>query len=424
MNRVRILQSLYDFGPLSRAELSRVTGLSRSALTGIVEELLRQGLLAEEAARPSSPAGGKPSRPLWFSPDSPPLLAAHLLPGRVECALVGAGGELRARAEREFGAGPDAAGTRTEAETGTRTRTGSGTGAGGAAPGNAGPDGAEAAVAALVDAAEEVLAGTRTPPLGMGVAVGGMVDSDTGTVVKVALAPALDGLPVADEMRERLGVDPVCVDMHPRAQALGDRWFGQGRGRSHFASVYTGEALGVGLVVGGDVHRGPAGAGGEIGHSTVQVDGAPCHCGRRGCWETLASLSWLRAEAARRGVPGASTLGAGPLSRLAVADVPGAAGLLEDWADNLAVGLANLHQIFAPGLFVLHGDTVAGGEELRGRIERRLHARIPPHPGGRPQLTFTALEDHATLLGAAGLVLSHQLLAGGPLPRQVARAHH
>lgn len=384
MNRVRILQALYDFGPLSRAELARVTGLSRSALTVLVEELISQGVLAEEAARPSSPAGGKPSRPLWFSPDSPPIVAAHLLPGRVECALVSAGGQLTAKAEREFtSSGPE------------------------------GAEGPEAAVLALVDAAHEVLATTAHAPLGMGIAVGGMVDSDTGTVVKVALAPELDGLPVGDSLRERLGIPLVAVDMHPRAQALGDRWFGQGRGRKHFASVYTGEALGVGLVVNGDVHRGPGGAGGEIGHSIVQVDGLACHCGQRGCWETLASHTWLRREAAERGVPGAATLKAGPLSRLAAADVPEAAGLLDDWAANLAVGLVNLHQVFAPGLFILHGDTVAGGEELRGRIEQRLHSRIPPHPAGRPQLAFTTLEDHATLLGAAGLVLSRQFLTAG-----------
>lgn len=392
MNRVRILQSLYDFGPLSRAELARVTGLSRSALTVIVEDLVRQGLLREEAARPSSPAGGKPARPLWFAPDSPPLVGAHLLPGRVEAALVSAGGTVLARTERLVESEPDGQPT----------------------------------VEALVAATAEVVEAASTTPLGVGVAVGGMVDSDTGTVVKVALAPRLDGLPVGQTLRDRLDLPMVCVDMHPRAQALGDRWFGQGRGRSHFASVYTGEALGVGLVVGGDVHRGPAGAGGEIGHSIVQVDGARCHCGQRGCWETLASLAWLRARATRRGLPGATTLGAGALSRLAAAGVPHAAELLDEWADNLAVGLVNLHQIFAPGLFILHGDTVAGGEALRSRIERALHARIPPHPGGPPQVAFTALEDNATLLGAAGLVLSRHFnpAPGPPPPRRTTSTEH
>ncbi|MFG3256720.1 ROK family transcriptional regulator [Streptomyces sp. NPDC048172] len=385
-SHARILQALYDLGPLSRADLARVTGASRSTLTALVQQLMDQGLLAEQESRPSSPSGGKPSRPLWISPQAPPVAVAHLLPGRLECALVSAGGQLLARVQREF-------------------TPGSGDG--------------EAATAALLDGLRDILARTATPPLGIGVAVGGMVDTDTGTVISVALAPELDGLPLAAILRAELGAglgtglgtELVCVDMHPRAQALGDRWFGQGRGRSRFASLYTGEALGVGLVLNGEVHRGPAGTGGEIGHSIVQLDGRACHCGQRGCWETVAGHDWLRAEATRLRLPGAATLTAGPLTRLAAAEVPHAAELVERWAANLSAGLVNLHQIFAPGLFILHGDVAAGGEQLRGRIEHHLHARIPSHPAGPPQVALTALDDDATLLGAAGLVLSEQLRA-------------
>ncbi|MEK8174043.1 hypothetical protein NKH77_49075 [Streptomyces sp. M19] len=71
--------------------------------------------------------------------------------------------------------------------------------------------------------------------------------------------------------------------------------------------------------------------------------------------------------------------------------------------------MANLHQTLAPGLFILHGDAVAGGEALRGRIDSHLREAIPPHPAGPPQVTFSTREDQATLLGAAGLVLSHAL---------------
>ncbi|MGW8378894.1 ROK family transcriptional regulator [Streptomyces sp. ODS28] len=372
-SHARILQALYDLGPLSRADLARVTGASRSTLTALVQQLVDQGLLAEQDSRPSSPSGGKPSRPLWIAPHAPPVAVAHLLPGRLECALVSAGGELLATAHREFT--PDA----------------------------------RAATTALVEGLRAVLDRADTPPLGVGVAVGGMVDTDTGTVVRVALAPELDGLPLAETLRAELSVPRVCVDMHPRAQALGDRWFGQGRGRSRFASLYTGEALGVGLVLNGEIHRGPAGTGGEIGHSIVQLDGRPCHCGQRGCWETVAGHDWLRAEAARLRLPGAATLSAAPLVRMATARVPHAEDLLDRWAANLSAGLVNLHQIYAPGLFILHGDVVAGGEDLRHRIEHHLHTRIPPHPAGPPRVALTTLDDHATLLGAAGLVLSERL---------------
>ncbi|WP_031469993.1 ROK family transcriptional regulator [Sciscionella sediminilitoris] len=375
VNRARIMQALYDTGPLSRAELARLTGVSRATIGSITGQLIDNGLLAEGESRPSSAAGGKPSRPLWFAENAPPIASAHLLPGTVEAALISAGGTLLAHTRREYD-----------------VRVPGGT----------------PALEALTEALTEIRAAGSTEPMGIGVAIGGMVDTDSGSIVHIALAPALDGLPVAEHLRTTLGL-PTWIDVHPRVQALGDRWFGQGRGRSGFASLYTGEALGVGLVIGGSVHRGPGGTGGEVGHTTVDLHGKPCHCGRTGCWETIATHTWLRTEALEKGLPGAATLTAGPLARLAARDHPHAAELLDEYARNLAIGMANLHQTFAPGLFILHGDAVAAGETLRGRIEHHLHRGIPPHPAGPPQVAFTNLDDHATLLGAAGLVLSHTL---------------
>jgi predicted NBD/HSP70 family sugar kinase len=224
----------------------------------------------------------------------------------------------------------------------------------------------------------------------------------------VNLAPGLAGIPLAPLVADRVGL-PTYLDLHPRSQALGDRWFGQGRGVSSFASVYTGEAIGVGLVLDGMVHRGPAGAGGEIGHSIVQVGGAECRCGQRGCWETIATHPWLRAEAARLQLPSARTITAGRLARLAAKDHPGAADLFDRYAANLAVGITNLQQILAPGLFILHGDAAAGGEAFRSAIEGHVRAYMPAHPGGSARIAFAPPDDHATLLGAAALVLSHSL---------------
>src|SRR5262249_58652182 len=132
--------------------------------------------------------------------------------------------------------------------------------------------------------------------LGSGVAVGGMAAPARRSIVTINLAPVLDGCPLGDELAQRFGM-PVLLDHHPRALLVGDRWFGKGRGARTFAVVYTGEVLGGALYLEGHLQRGFAGAGGELGHTFVQVDGALCRCGRRGCWDTIATLSWLRAEA-------------------------------------------------------------------------------------------------------------------------------
>lgn len=375
VNRARVLQALYDIGPLSRADLARLTGVTRATIGAIVLPLIDRGLLVEGDPAPVDASGGKPARPLLFSPNSWPIGAVHVRPGRIDAALLSAGGQILETASDRFPAATRDAGR---------------------------------VVDAVVSALTAVLPPDRTQVFGVGIAVGGMVDTDTGTIVKVNLAPGLSGIPLGPLVAEKVGL-PVYLDLHPRAQALGDRWFGQGRGVSSFASVYTGEAIGVGMVLDGMVHRGPAGSGGEIGHTIVDMGGIECRCGQFGCWETIATHRWLRAESARLHLPSAGTMTTGPLARLASKGHPGAADLFDRYARNLAVGIANLQQILAPGLFILHGDAVAGGEAFRRAIELHVRSSIPEHPGGAPQIAFTALEDSATLHGAAALVLSHSL---------------
>jgi len=94
-----------------------------------------------------------------------------------------------------------------------------------------------------------------------------------------------------------------------------------------------------------------------------------------------------------------------PLVRLAEKSQPGAAALPNRDARNVAVGVINLQQIITPGLFIIHGDTVKGGDDFRANIQRHVSAGVPPHPGGSPEVTFAQPRDEFTLLGAAGLVL-------------------
>jgi predicted NBD/HSP70 family sugar kinase len=337
--------------------------------------MIDRGLLIEGDSQPSSAAGGKPAKPLWFSPDSQPIAAVHLLPGRIEAALVHSGGTIL-----------DATSVRFEAKTRHP----------------------ETVVDGIVASIEKLTTGERPRPLGVGIAVGGMVDTDRGTIVQINLAPGLAGVPLGPLVAERTAM-PTYIELHSRVQALGDRWFGQGRGRATFASIYAGEALGVGLVLGGAVYRGPSGAGGEIGHSIVQARGLECRCGQRGCWETITSHRWLRAEALRLGLPSARTMTAGPLARLAARGHRHAADLFDQYARNLAIGIINLQQIMAPGLFILHGGVVAGEETLRSKIELYARQGTLHHPGGEPQIAFASVDDQTSLLGAAGLVLSHSL---------------
>ncbi|WP_217169055.1 ROK family protein [Streptomyces sp. AC512_CC834] len=314
------------------------------------------------------------SSPLRLVPDaaerpaSPPaarrLGAVELVPGRVRAAVLSMAGRVLDRTESSY----DAA-TATPADI----------------------DRALAAAAGCF-AAHELQ--------GIGVAAAGLVDPLTGLILEVNDVPALHGYPVTERLGALTGAG-VRVEHRARLQVLGDRWFGAGRGRRTFASVSTGEVLGVGVLYDGEVMAPPGGRSGA--DMTVSASGERCTCGNRGCWKTLATTGWLRARARAAGLGDAVSLDA-----LVNGGDALAGRVVEEYAHNLALGLVNVQQLFAPGLFILHGEAREGGERFRTVVEERLQNAVAFVGAEQPRvLVGTGAVDDVALLGGAGLVLSH-----------------
>ena len=368
LNRSRVLQAFCDNGPLSRADLARLAQVPRATIGAIVQNLLEAGLLEEQEPDRAGKVG-KPGTPLWFGPWAGLSVAVGFQPDRVVAALVNARGERLS-----------------EAAVPLRTHD---------AAGKALADAVEKAARAVLPEAAEVL--------GVGVVVPGVCNTETGEVVGSGQLPGAVGTLLTTALGERLGL-PVLVDNDARAQALGEKWFGDGRGATTFASVQTGDGLGVGLVLDGRVYRGEDGRVGELGHTAVVLDGGePCRCGLRGCWETVATLRWLRAEAAAAKLPHAATA---TTASLAGSTAPQAKALLDRYLQHLAAGLANLVNVLGTTKLLLHGDVVAGGEPVRAAIEQHTRDRVLGHLRDDVQVVFSTLDADAALLGAAGLVLS------------------
>lgn len=370
-NRGRVLEALHRLGPASRAELARRLGVNRATVASILQPLIDSGLLVEQDPVAPSSAGGKPARPLWFRDDGPHIGAVQLSPDFAAAALIGIDGTISSRRTVPYPRGADST----------------------------------AVIAALDTAADACFTGDL---LGIGVAASGMVNTTSGRIISMHLGPGLTGLQVGPYLAQRYHTTAL-VDHHPRVQALGDRWFGLGRHRQDFASVYTGEALGFGILYRGRIVRGRDGAGGEAGHTTVDIDGETCRCGRRGCWETVATLGWLRAQAGRRGIDGASDITSRALAGLAESGDADAAELADLYARNIAVGMVNNEQILALGCYILHGDICSGGSLMRDALQGWVD-RLAPERGQRVEVLFAGQPDDITLLGGAGLVLSTAFL--------------
>lgn len=366
LNRSRVLQAFCDHGPLSRAELARLAGVPRATIGTIVQNLLDADLL-EELEPDRDGKVGKPGRPLWFGPQAGLSVAVGFTAASVRAALVNARGDRIADSEVRL---PTPSATTREL------------------------------VEAVVRAARIVLP-SGGEVLGVGVVIPGVCDTAAGEVVGSGQLPGAVGTELATSVARQLGLQ-VLLDNDARAQALGEKWFGDARGVPTFASVQTGDGLGVGLVLDGHVYRGEDGRAGELGHTSVVLDGAPCRCGLSGCWETVATTPWLRAEATAAGLPGAARMTTGSLVAL------GEAGeaLLARYLDHVAAGLANLVNLLGTKRIVLHGDLVGGGEQVREAVEAATQARVLGHLRDEVQVSFSALDADAALLGAAGLVLS------------------
>jgi predicted NBD/HSP70 family sugar kinase len=366
-NRVGLLYSLTHNGPSSRSELARLARVPRGSIAPIVAGLIDDGFLIEQEPATGSGKMGKPSRPLWFGPRVGHSGTLRIETDAVECARVDQSGNVLERRQVPL--------------TPTTSR-----------------QDIEATALGLASA----LFQPATEPLsGIGLVWPAVWDDADGTVLSCTPIPSLVGSRLAERLRQATGC-PVVIEDDARAIAIGQHWFGEARGIDNFGAVQLSTGIGAGLMVGGHLFS-VEGRSPEVGHMVVNIDGAPCRCGRTGCWETLAALGWLRDQARIQGFP--DWAGAVPADIVGW-DAPAAASLLDTYARHIATGLVNLATAFGLNRFLLHGEVVGGGDRLLSLIRHYVRHQSTLPDTTPPLIEFSALNQRAALLGAAVLPLA------------------
>jgi predicted NBD/HSP70 family sugar kinase len=248
-NERLVLATIYDRAPVSRADVARLTGLTRTTVSDVVEGLLASGLAQAIGRGPST--GGK--APILLEvPDTARLLIGVDLGDRVfTAATVSLRGEIIHRVEvpSEDADGDDALGL----------------------------------AMSLMD---QVIATAEGPVLGIGVGAPGLVDTTTGTVIE-AVKRDWRELPLGSLVAERFK-KPVYVANDSQAAALAEHVFTETRG-ANLIVIKVGQGIGAGVVLNGELFGGDRFGAGEIGHTVMDANGDVCRCGRRGCLETMAS---------------------------------------------------------------------------------------------------------------------------------------
>lgn len=231
-----------------------------------------------------------------------------------------------------------------------------------------GSEGADAVIGRMMALAEH--ARSEWPVIGsVGVGVPGLYDAATGSTTFIPnLPPGWSGRPVAGPMGTTLGL-PVALINDARAFGLAELRLGAGRGCATMVGLALGTGVGGVVVVGGRVHFGHDGTGGEAGHQTIVPDGPRCTCGNRGCLEALTRADAVAAAC------GTDT--ADEAVRAARAGERRAREGLERIGRWLGIGIANLIVVLNPDRVVLGGGVAAAGELLlepiRDEVRRRVH---------------------------------------------------
>lgn len=264
---------------------------------------------------------------------------------------------------------------------------------------------AQAFADAIALAVEQLAAehGARLEAIGIGAPNG---NQHTGIIDRAPNLPWRHDVPLAAMLAERTGARCVLGN-DANAAALGEWRYGAGRGLTDLLVVTLGTGLGSGFIVDGRLLLGPFGNAGELGHTTVVMDGRPCTCGRRGCLEAYVSIRGMRRTYEELGDRShlAGTEGVLPIAEAARRGHDAAMQTFRDTARWLAVGLANAVAITCPQRIVLFGGIARNGELLMAPLRDRFREALLNIHQDRVDLVLGDLpEDDAGILGAAALV--------------------
>ena len=271
-----------------------------------------------------------------------------------------------------------------------------------------GTKGVIAVAETLLDWARE--SGHDVSAIGIGAA--GFVDSASGSIT---FSPnfTYDDPEIATAVGARFDL-PVVVDNDANAAAWGERTFGSARGSDDVVLLTVGTGIGSGLIANGELVRGFTGAGAEMGHTVVQMDGPECTCGLRGCLEQLASGQAIARMAREAAAGDPSTLiltFAESVEAIEGEHVAQAAAEYDETAlrilriagKALGVGLSNAVNLFDPEVLVLAGSVIRAGEPYLGPARDQL-VRMTGAQRRRPaRLDVTVLGENAGIIGAAAL---------------------
>lgn len=382
----QVLEALRMGGPLTRAELGRITGLSRTTVSGLLADLRRQGVVGDVLDRAAVPTGGRPAA--WVALEARAGLAVGVDLGRTHLRVAVADLGHRVLAEEVVRLDVD---------------------------GHA--DEALDAAVVQVDRLLAAAGGDRSLALGVGLGIPAPLDAD-GRVGSSNILPGWLGRSPGTDLQARLGL-PVEVENDANLGALAEALWGAGRDARLVVHVKAATGIGAGIVDGGRIFRGASGTAGEIGHTTVNEAGAVCRCGNRGCLELVAGGPALVDQLRQSGV---GVQGVADLVQRAKEGDLGCRRVLADAGEVMGLAVANLVNLLNPDVVVFGGELGLADELVLGTLRLRVARSSLAAAASAVRIVPAQLGDRAEALGGVLLVLREPQRFGDDMPARVAAA--
>lgn len=377
--RQQVFEQVRAAGRMPRMDVARALQISPGSVTTITSDLIARGLLEEVEDSQRGASRGRPPIALRVAPRAKFVIGIKLADERHSAVIMDLAGTVIAQAELASAA--------------LRQST----------------DAVLSEVSDLIDAVLQISGQTRSDISAIGIGLPGIVDAGLGVVKWSPVLTEAD-IPLRDLLRARLEI-PVALDNDTNLLTLAELWFGAGRGISNFAVVTIERGVGMGLVLNNRLFRGALGPGMELGHTKVQLDGALCRCGQRGCLEAYIADYALVREASTA-LDFDPTHGNSTVSMIetlydeANAGNEAALAIFRRAGRFLSIGLANIIQLFDPERIILSGERMRFDYLTADDMLTEMNSMILPTGRQPTPVDINAWGGSVWAKGAAALALS------------------
>lgn len=370
-NKALVLQLIMEKEPISRADIAQVSGLNKATVSSLVNELLAEELIYESG--PGESSGGRRPVILHFNKIAGYSIGIDIGVNYVFCILTDLKGTILIEKNRLVNKTPY-----------TATMD---------------------IVKEMVQSLMDEMPSSKYGIVGIGVGVPGIVNKEGA----VLLAPNLGwkNMNIKKELEDLFHV-PVIIENEANAGAFAEQQFGTAQDFQNIIYISAGIGIGVGIILNKELYQGKNGFSGEMGHMIIEMNGKPCNCGSKGCWEAYASEQALLEKAGQH----IDSLEA--LMDLAEAQNEKALELFEEIGSYLGYGINNIINTFNPDQVIIGNRLALAREWIEDSICTTIESHSLSHHQNEFQLDFSKLGKYSIALGVSAFVVESFIKEGNP----------